>query len=295
MADAQGRSNWAGILTFGGLLLLCFGFLFALFSSADLGESGWHAPSGSPHIGIVEVDGVITDSKDEVARLHELRKDPNVKAIVVRLNTPGGAVAPSQEIFQAVVRARKSKKVICSMGTVAASGGYYIASACDRILASPGTITGSIGVISQTPHVQGLLELMRVEMETVKSGALKDMESPFRAVTPDERKFVQGFVDGIYDQFLSDVAQMRKIDKEKLRPIADGRILSGKEALAANLVDELGNFEDALDAAVKLAGLTGEPVPDFPHKKGTWLSEMVRSTSESLAPRRTIEMRDPRL
>jgi protease-4 len=230
-----------------------------------------------------------------VGKLHELRRDASVKALVVRIDSPGGAVAPSQEIHQAILRARKDKKVVCSMGTVAASGGYYVAAACDQIFASAGTITGSIGVISEVPHVQKLLELARVDVETIKSGAMKDVGSPLRAMSTDERHFLQGFIDNIYEQFLSDVATARKLDKEKLRALADGRILTGKQALEAGLVDKLGNLEDAVEAAARLAGEKGTPVPLFEKRGGRSLfGELFRDANEQLRAHQSIEARDPR-
>ena len=294
------RSALYALLVFGSLLALCFVFLYFLFSALEQkSEQGWGSGLG-PRIGIVELTGTISDSKDVVGQLHELRKDGSIKAIVLRIDSPGGAVAPSQEIYRAVLRARKDKKVVCSMGTVAASGGFYVASACDKIYASPGTITGSIGVISEFPHVQGLLSLARLEVDTIKSGALKDSGSPLRAMTEGERKFFQQFVDGVYEQFLDDVSSARKIPKETLRPLADGRILTGKEALAHHLVDELGNLEDALDGAAKLAGASGEPVPVFEKKpRGSWVGELLRGAVDSALsaaqPRGSIEVRDPRL
>jgi protease-4 len=274
---------------------LCFGFFLLLFSSTDSRETGWGAGSG-PRIGVVELTGVIGDTRDLVGSLHELRKDSGIKAIVVRIDSPGGAVGPSQELYQAILRARKSKKVVCSLGTVAASGGYYVASACDRIVASAGTITGSIGVISQMPHVQDLLALLHVEVDTIKSGPLKDAGSPTRSMTAAERNFFQHFVNDIYEQFLADVAAARKIDKDELRLIADGRVLTGKEALDAKLVDKLGNLEDALEEAAHLAGATGDPVPVFEKKPGRgFVGELLRGALDWAGPRQTIQVRDPRL
>jgi protease IV len=290
------RSALYGFLVFGGLLLLCFGFFAVLMTSIDTrGESGWGGGVG-PRIGVVEVTGVIGDTKDLVGQLRELRKDESIKAILVRIDSPGGAVAPSQEVYRAILRAREKKKVVCSMGTLAASGGYYIASACEKIYASRGTITGSIGVISEMPHVQGLLEWARVQVDTIKSGKLKDAGSPLRPMSADEKDYFQHFVNGIYEQFLDDVATARKLDKNELRLIADGRVLSGEEAKAAKLVDEIGNFEDALDGAAKLAGQKGDPVPVFQKKPGRGIvAEALRGT-DSLLPssRQTIEARDPR-
>jgi protease-4 len=291
------RSALYALLVFGSLLTLCFVFLYFLFAALEQkGETAW-GTGGGPHIGVVELTGTIGDSRDVVGQLHELRKDKSIKAIVLRIDSPGGAVAPSQEIYRAIGRARKDKKVVCSMGTVAASGGYYVASACDKVYASGGTITGSIGVISELPHLQGLMALARVEVDTIKSGALKDLGSPLRPMTADERAYFQRFVNNVYEQFLEDVAAGRKLDKEKLRAIADGRILTGKEALAHHLIDELGNLEDAIDGAAKLAGAAGDPVPVFRKKpSSSWLGELLRGAVEgALVPRGSIEVRDPRL
>jgi protease-4 len=291
------RSALYAFLVFGGLLGLCFAFFFALMTSIDTrGEPSWGSGDG-PKIGVVEVAGVIGDTKDLVGQLHELRKDDSIKAIVVRIDSPGGAVAPSQEVYRAIQRAKEKKKVVCSMGTVAASGGYYIAAACDKIYASRGTITGSIGVISELPHVQGLLELAKIQVDTIKSGTYKDTGTPLRPMTADEKQFFQRFVDGIYEQFLDDVSKGRKLDKAELRLIADGRVLSGDEAVKAKLVDEIGNLEDAIDGAAKLANLKGEPVPVFIKKQQKGLVGELFKGADSLfqAPRQTIEARDPRL
>jgi protease IV len=288
---------------FGSLLALCFVFLYFLFSALEQkGEQGWGDGLG-PHIGVVELTGTIVDGKDVIGQLHELRRDNSIKAIVLRIDSPGGAVAPSQEIYRAVLRAKKDKKVVCSMGTVAASGGFYVASACDKIYASAGTITGSIGVISEFPHVNELMALARVNVDTIKSAAMKDAGSPLRPMTDGERKFFQGFVDGVYEQFLDDVSTARKIPKETLRPLADGRILTGKQALDHKLIDELGNLEDALEGAAKLAGVSGEPVPVFQKKpRSGFLGEVLRGAVQGAAdeirgaaPRGSIEVRDPRL
>ena len=294
------RSALYALLVFGSLLALSFVFLYFLFSALEQkGEQGWGTGLG-PKIGVVELTGTITDSKDLVGQLHELRKDDSIKAIVLRIDSPGGAVAPSQEIYRAILRTKKDKKVVCSMGTVAASGGFYVASACDKIYASPGTITGSIGVISEFPHVSQLMALAKIDVDTIKSGAMKDSGSPLREMTDGERKFFQGFVNGVYEQFLDDVSAARKIPKETLRPLADGRILTGQQALEHHLVDELGNLEDAIEGAAKLAGAKGEPVPVFQKKpRGSLVGEMLRGAVEGAVeaarPHGSIEVRDPRL
>ncbi len=297
------RSALFGFFVFSGLLVVCFGFLLAVLSlgGGGAGDEGWGDSSSSssrdPRVGIVYVEGEIAASLAAVKRLHELREDPKIDAIVVRINSPGGAVAPSQEIYAAVKRAREKKKVVCSLGTLAASGGYYIASACEKIVASAGTITGSIGVISQLPKLEGLMQLLHVDFETIKSGAMKDAGSPFRSMTAEERKLFQTFVDDIYEQFLDDVASGRGLDKQKIRPLADGRILTGKQALAAGLVDEIGNFELAIERAATLAGKQGKPVPVFPKRSGgSILSEILRGAADNFhVSGPTIQTRDPRL
>ena len=294
------------LVVFGSLLVACFVFAYVMFS-ALAGDSkngnAWTSGKG-PRIGVVEISGVISASRPALEQLIEFRRDKDIKAIVVRVDSPGGSVGPSQEIFRAIERTRKDKKVVVSMGTVAASGGYYIACAADQIWASPGTITGSIGVISEFAEVEPLLDLARVRTTTVKSGALKDVGSPLRAMTEDERRYLQAFVDGIYQQFLGDVARSRHIDKDKLRAIADGRILSGAEAKEAHLVDELGNLEDAIEAAARLAGQSGDPVPVFARPRRGLVSELLHESAEGAisgaaegvrgATGSSVQARDPR-
>ncbi|MSP59607.1 MAG: signal peptide peptidase SppA [Myxococcales bacterium] len=299
------RSTLYALLIFGGLLGACFLFALILFTSldsADEGRKGWSSGPG-PKIGVVEIKGVILESRETIERLVEFRRDKAIKAIVVRVDSPGGSVGPSQEIFRAIQRARKDKKVVISMGSVAASGGLYIAVAGDRIFASPGTITGSIGVISEIPDLSGLLDLTRVHVTTIKSGALKDAGSPLRPMTADEKQYFQKFVNAIYEQFLSDVASSRNLSKDEVRKVADGRVLTGQQALELKLIDEIGNLEDALDGAAKLAGEKGDPVPVFARKKQSFVQELFRDGAEGAAGAirdqlqqgSTVELRDPRL
>ena len=295
------------VLIFGGLLLACFVFALVLFKSLDNDSGDEHAwTSGKgPKIGVIEVSGVIKESREPLGQLVRFRRDPDIKAIVVRVDSPGGQVAPSQDVYRAILRARKDKKVVVSMGTLAASGGYYIASAADKIYAEAGTITGSIGVISEFPEVDAVLDLLRVKFNTIKSGPLKDVGSPLRPMTDEEHRYLQGFVDDIYEQFLGDVASARKLDKNELRKIADGRVLTGEQAKAAKLVDEIGNLEDAIDGAAKLAGVYDEkspPVPVFAKPKRGLLGSLLedgaegamRGANEALRPRSAVEARDPR-
>ncbi|MCC6848940.1 MAG: signal peptide peptidase SppA [Deltaproteobacteria bacterium] len=210
-------------------------------------------------VGVVEVKGVINESGDVVGALKAFEKNSAVKAIVVRIESPGGGVAPSQEIYDAIRKARESKPVVASMGGVAASGGYYIASACNTIVANPGTLTGSIGVIMELGNVEGLLQKLGVQPEIIKAGAYKDMGSLVRPMTDSERGLFQEMIDSVHTQFITAVAAGRGMPKDQVRALADGRIFSGEQAKIAGLVDELGGFEDAVALAASKGGLGGEP------------------------------------
>jgi len=205
-------------------------------------------------------------------QLRRAAEDPAIKAVVLRLNTPGGTSAASQEIALEVDRLRETgKKVVVSMGDVAASGGYWIASRCDRIVANPGTITGSIGVIMETTDMQGLYEKIGLEPEVFKSGPHKDMGSPARDIRPEERAIFQSMVDDIYQQFVNTVSSGRGMDREQVEKLADGRIFTGSQAVKNGLVDELGNFYDAVRVATEMAGLKkGARIVDMTPKIPWW-------------------------
>ncbi|MGC3998493.1 MAG: signal peptide peptidase SppA [Anaeromyxobacter sp.] len=193
-------------------------------------------------------------------------------------------MGPSQEIHDEVKRLAAKKTVVCSLGNLAASGGFYIAVACPRIVAAPGTLTASIGVISQFPNVKGLVERWDIKVETVKSGKLKDAGNPFRDMPPEDRAYWQSLIDGVYDQFLTAVAEGRHLDKEAVRPIADGRVITGAEAKERKLVDQLGNFYDAVDLAMAEAGLEGEPVLVYPpEEKGKLLEQLMGQAAGAAA------------
>jgi protease-4 len=188
--------------------------------------------------------------------------------VVLRVNSPGGVVAPTQEIFAAIQRARKAgKPVVASLGAVAASGGYYVAVAADRIYANPGTLTGSIGVVMQLANLEGLLKKVGVEYVVVKAGAYKDVGNFARTMSPEERRMLQALLDDVYSQFVEAVSEGRGLEKKDVLAFAEGRIYSGQQALALKMVDELGGFEDAVEAAGKLANITGRPKLVYPRKK----------------------------
>ncbi|MBW1940968.1 MAG: signal peptide peptidase SppA [Deltaproteobacteria bacterium] len=209
-------------------------------------------------VGVIEIKGVILESKKIIDNLKKFREEDSIKAIVLRIDSPGGGVGPSQEIFREVRKTVKSKKVITSMGSVAASGGYYIAAASNKIVANPGTITGSIGVVMGYTNFQELLAKIGLVPVVVKSGEYKDMGSPVRKMTEKERNLLQAFVNTIHSQFVSDVAEGRGMDPGKVEKIADGSIFSGEKAKSLGMVDRLGNLEDAIEWAGRMAGIKGK-------------------------------------
>jgi protease-4 len=252
-----------GLMVFGVLLSLFLVSIWALSYFSNREESLW----GGEKVAIIEIRGVIIDPQPVVEKLVKLRKNEKVKAIVLRIDSPGGAVGPAQEIYAEVRKVQKEKKVLVSVGSVAASGGYYIACGADKIMANPGSITGSIGVIVESLNVEELLNKLGLKSVVVKSGKVKDMGSPFRPMTDEEKKLLQGVLDSVHEQFIRAVAEGRNLPLEKVRELADGRIFSGEQARALGLVDELGNFEDAIALAAKLAGIKGEPEVIYPEKK----------------------------
>ena len=252
-----------GIMIIGIVLVVFFISVFALtyFNKGSLSFVG------GDKIGVVTIRGVIKDSRTTIDQLLRFKKDKNVKAIVLRIDSPGGGVGPSQEIYEEVGKIRAKKKVVASMGSVAASGGYYIACAADRIVANPGTITGSIGVIIEFGNVEELMNKIGFKSVVIKSGEHKDVMSPFRTITSEERSLLQGVIDSVHNQFVEAVSRGRKLEKEAVYRIADGRIFSGEQAKALGLVDTLGNFQDAVSEAAEIVGIEGDPKVVYPPKK----------------------------
>ncbi len=229
-------------------------------------------------IGLVELKGTITDEvrKDVIKHLGSFRSNRNVRAVVLRIDSPGGGVAASQEICNEIRRVKTSgKPVFASMGSVAASGGYYVAIPCDRIYANPGTVTGSIGVIMQMANVEELLEKIGVYFMVIKSQEHKDIGSPFRRMTDRESELLKQVIDDVYNQFVDAIVLERGIEKEDVLKIADGRIVTGKQALELGLVDELGDLQDVIYAAAKTTGIKGKPRVLKPKKKRPTLLELL--------------------
>lgn len=222
------------------------GFILIMISQ-NTGNGEFHLSSQNKKIGLVRIFDVIYSSEIYVGQLQELRKDKSIAGVILRIDSPGGAVAPSQEIYEEVKRfAAVKKPLIVSMGNVAASGGYYIASPASKIFANPGTITGSIGVIFQFPHYHKLLDKIGIKMTTIKAGKFKDIGNPNRDLSEQELAFLQNLINNTHEQFIQDVSTARKMNIKDLRQIADGRILNGKQAFDAGLVDSLGSFSTAI-------------------------------------------------
>lgn len=263
---------------------LIFGILFAvlIFVSLIAALFQKNLPVGD-RIALIRIEGPIIDSKETLDELKDYVKDPSIKALVLRIDSPGGAVAPSQEIYEEVRKAVTKKKIIVSMGSVAASGGYYIASPATKIIANPGTLTGSIGVIMEIPNVEGLMNKIGVKTEVIKSGQHKDIASVFRGIKKEEKEILQNVLDNVHEQFIEAVAEGRKMVRSDVKKIADGRVFTGEQALKVGLVDSLGNLEDAQKTAAQLAGIRGEPVVITKKEKLSFLDVLRGKMPKELA------------
>ena len=263
--------------------VLLAGSVLVLILVALLGSIAWFSHlRGSEaglmfgdKVGVLEVKGVIANVQPTIEELAKYRRDGSIKAVVVRIESPGGGVSPSQELYEEIRRTVQDKPVVVSMGSVAASGGYYIACAAQKIYANPGTITGSIGVILQFTNFEELLKKIGFRMEVVKSGPYKDVGNPGREMTPEEKAYLQKMVDNVHQQFVRDVARGRHMKVEKVREVADGRVFTGEQAMELGLVDELGDLKDAINAAAKMAAIEGEPRVVYPEKEKKSLFDYV--------------------
>jgi protease-4 len=249
------------VITFFLIIGFCFLFLMIyLVSSVGSLGGGVSIPLGR-NVAVIEVNGAIVSSKEIVNNIVAAGKSDHIKGVVVRINSPGGGVAPSQEIYGELKRLSAKKPVVASMSSVAASGGYYVAAAAKKIVANPGTLTGSIGVIMEFSNIEGLLEKIGLKSFVVKSGKYKDVGSPNRPMTDKEKEYIQQLIDSVHLQFISAVAEGRGMDIDAVSKIADGRILTGEQALELGLVDKLGNLHDSISLVAEMAGIKGEPKP----------------------------------
>lgn len=249
------------LISFGIFTLLILGSMAMIMHMT--GGTGELDDAGDAAVGVVEIEGAIADARDALDTIRKFRDDDRIRAIVVRIDSPGGAVGPSQEIYREIRKTTATKRVVASMGAVAASGGYYVACAADGIVANPGTITGSIGVIMGYTNFRELLDKIGLVPVVIKSGPYKDTGSPTREMRPDERELLQGIISDIREQFVTAIAEGRHMPHDQVDQAADGRIYTGEQAKARGLIDRLGNFEDALAWAGELAGIEGPVVPVY--------------------------------
>jgi protease-4 len=287
----KSRTLWSGCLvTF--LVVLFFVGLSALVL-ALLGKGSFFG--AREKVGVVEIKGILTESRSIIKQLDRYRDDSSVKAIVLRINSPGGAVGPAQEILREVEKVRRKKKIVASLGTVAASGGYYIACGANLIMADRGTATGSIGVIMQFTNVEGLTKKIGLNFFNLHAGKYKDIGSPFRPMTPEDKAYLQGLLDNIYQQFISDVARNRKIPLAKLRALAEGKIYTGEQAKEVGLVDTFGNLPDAIEKAGRLGGIKGKVEAVYPQKEGFSLLRLIlgQDTEDTLSQLKALPYPEP--
>jgi protease-4 len=267
------------LLVFGGLFLSFFIFAAVLLSAMN--DDGLSL--GQERIGIVEIEGPIMESKSAIKNLNRFVDDDSIKGIVVRVNSPGGAVAPSQEIYEAVKRAKDKKPLAVSMGSTAASGGYYIAVGADKIFANSGSVTGSIGVVTQLFSIDKVMEKLDVDVNTITTGPYKDAGSPFREWTARDEAYFGQLIDDIHTQFVEDVADGRKMDVKKVREFADGRVFTGRQAKSFKLIDEIGTLHDTVAWVASEAGLEGDPKTVYPpEERPGFLSELVKGSVDTV-------------
>ncbi|MEI7589766.1 MAG: signal peptide peptidase SppA [Deltaproteobacteria bacterium] len=257
-----------------GIIFLTYMFCAFVFSS--------RAGLLSEKVGVIFINGEITDPKLALEQIESVSENEQIKSVVIRIDSPGGSVAGTQEIFSAILTLKKKKPVVATLGSIATSGGYYIACAADKIVANPGTLTGSISAVMFFQNFQGLMKKIGVERSVIKSGKFKDIGSPVRKMTKEEAVLLQGVIDDVSSQFVSAVATSRKLKETDVKSIADGRIFTGRQAKLIGLVDELGGLNEAIDISAKLAGMTGKPKVIRLEKKSNRIVEyFFRDVAES--------------
>ncbi|MDX9720156.1 MAG: signal peptide peptidase SppA [Myxococcota bacterium] len=273
-ASESNKGLWTILIVFGGLFGVFVVFAMLVFSAMGAGRGG------DKQIGVIEIVGPIQSSKQVLEDIRSFAESKEIKGIIVRIDSPGGSVGASQEIFEAL--RKLDKKVVVSMGNVAASGGYYIACAAPKVFANAGTVTGSIGVISQTFEVDAVMEYLQLTVNTVTTGEYKDTGSPFRDFSEKDRKLYEALLQDIYLQFVDAVAEGRGLERKEVLPYADGRIFTGRQALEAKLVDELGGFEAALDYMKAELEISGEPTLVYPKRRQSLLNALFEESMSAL-------------
>jgi protease-4 len=266
----------AVVIALGGLFVVSMLIARVLLGDADV------KIAGNRGVGLVEVRGMILDSRETVRQLRYFLKQDEIRAVVLRVDSPGGVVAPSQEIYEEVRKFAARKKIVVSMGSLAASGGYYVSAPATLIYANPGTLTASIGVILKLSNIETLMDRIGIKSHTLKTGKYKDSGSPLRKLSEDDRAMLQSVIDSTHEQFVRAVASGRKLPVQQVRRIADGRILSGEQALALKLVDRLGTLQDAIEEAGRLSGIDGEPEVVLPPRKKVNYWDLLADGTEGM-------------
>src|SRR5215471_4747890 len=277
MSD-NGRSRvWLWVLIGGGAFFLFVLAVFTLVFLVFRGTTGERAGLFGEKIGVVALDGVILSPTETVDQLRRLADDDSIKAIIIHVNSPGGGVAASEEIYSQVrrIRDQKKKRIVASISTVGASGAYYVSSATNKIYANNGSVVGSIGVIAEWVNYGDLMRWAKLKPEVLKVGEFKDTGDPSREMTPAERAYMQGPIDNMYGQFVSAVAEGRHVKSEDIKAIADGRVWTGQQALGMHLIDQVADFQGAVDDTAKALNIKGEPVLVRPEKERQSLLDLI--------------------
>ncbi|OGW11259.1 MAG: hypothetical protein A2W77_07440 [Nitrospinae bacterium RIFCSPLOWO2_12_39_16] len=281
--ESKGKKPFLkNLITLGAATIILFSIVWWI--SSFVVKDGGGDLTQRDKLALVRIEGVITESEDIVRQIKKYREDSSIKGIVLRIDSPGGAVGPSQEIYREVLKTTEGKKVVASMGGLAASGGYYIACAANKVFANPGTITGSIGVIMAFSNFEELMKKLGLKTTVIKSGKFKDVGSPVRELTEEERKILQNVSDDIHGQFIEAVAKGRNLKIESVKELADGRIFSGRQAKESGLIDELGTLEDAISYATKLAGIKDKAKIVQERKEKNLFLRLFKEDFSSLIP-----------
>lgn len=280
-------------LIYGLILIFALGIVLVICLNGLLPLSKGSKPfKHSEKVGIIDIQGVISSSREIVEELDEFGKNPNIKAVIIRIDSPGGGVAASQEIYSAVKDLRQTKKIVASLGSVAASGGYLVACAAHKIVANPGSITGSISAVMYFVEAEELMKKIGLKSSVIKSGKFKDIGSPTRAMTGEEQELLQSLVDDIKQQFIDVVAENRGITREQVEGLADGQVFTGRQAVKLKLVDDLGDQAYAVRLAGKMASIEGQPEVVYPTKKGQSIWQLILQNTVSSFVGRVSEKLD---
>ena len=288
MSDGRSRT-WLWVLLGGGAFVLFFLAVFGLvYASLRSDRQNEFASGFGDKIGVVDLEGVILDPREVVRDLKRFADDDSIKAIVLHVNTPGGGAAASEEIYREVRRIRdgKKKRIVASIESLGASGGYYVASATNKIFADDASVVGSIGVIAEWYNYGDLLRWAKLKNVVIKAGEFKDTGNPNRDLTPAEQQYLQGMIDNMHAQFIHAVADGRKLKEDDVKAIADGKVWTGQQAMALKLVDQIGDFQAAVEDTARSVGIRGEPSLVHPEKpKRTLLDVLVGDASEWMPDR----------